>query len=157
MLKAALVAGSFALALSTPSAAQSLLSDWAIADVSQAITDAGATVTGSGTTSDGALYIDGKTASGMKFLAYGTVCSGSPKRCGGLNLSVGFTQPSAAEATRRALEIDRIAVGSRHGGDDRLDVNRYIIFDHGITRKNLQANIEVFLLIAEDIWTGGGK
>lgn len=157
MLKTALIAGGLALALSTPAAAQSLLTDWAISDVSQAITAAGATVTGSGTAADGALYVNGKTASGMKFLAYGTVCSGTPKRCKGLNLSAGFTQSSDAEVNRRMLEIDRMAVGVRNGGENSLDVNRYLIFDNGITMKNVVTNIEVFISIADDIWNGGGK
>lgn len=157
MLKAALIAGSLALALSTPAAAQSLLNDWAIADVSAAITSAGATVTGSGTANDGSLYVTGKSESGMKFLAYGTVCSGTPKRCKGLNLSSGFTLDSNADVDKRVHEIDRMAVGVRNGGDNSLDVNRYVIFDNGITRANLVTNIEVFLSIADDIWNGGGK
>jgi len=157
MLKTAIIAGSLALALSTPAAAQSLLNDWAIPDVSQAITGAGATVTGSGTDENGALYVTAKAPSGMKFLAYGTVCSGATKRCKGLNLSAGFTQESDAQVNKRMLEIDRMAVGVRNGGENSLDVNRYLIFDNGITRANLQTNVEVFISIAEDIWNGGGK
>lgn len=157
MLKTALIATGLAIALSTPAAAQSLLSDWGVSDVTQAITAAGATVTGSGAEPSGAIYVTGKATSGMKFLAYGTVCSTSTKRCKGLNLSAGFTQSSDAEVNRRMLEIDRMAVGVRNGGENSLDVNRYIIFDNGITKANLQTNIEVFLSIADDIWNGGGK
>jgi len=157
MLKKLLVAGALSAIMATPAAAQGLLNDWAIADATKAIVAAGATVTNSGTDENGAIYVSAKSAGGMKFLAYGTVCSGTPKRCKGLNLSAGFTQDSDAAVNARVKEIDRMAVGVRNGGDNSLDVNRYVIFDHGITPKNLEMNITVFLGIAEDIWNGGGK
>lgn len=158
MMKSLAVAGALMVATAaTPAAAQgNLLNDWGIDDVKQAFANVGATVTDSGTEDSGALFVSGKTADGMKFLAYGTVCSGTPKRCKGLNLSAGFTLGSSAEVDRRAREIDRMAVGVRNGGDNSLDVNRYIIFDDGITRKNLEMNISVFIGISEDIWNGGG-
>ena len=158
MMKTLAVAGAFMLAAAaTPAAAQSnLLNDWGIDDVKQAFANLGVTVTDSGTEESGALYVYGKSAEGMKFLAYGTVCTGTPKRCKGLNLSAGFTQDSNAEVDRRVKEIDRMAVSARNGGDNSLDINRYVIFDDGITRKNLEMNISVFIGISEDIWNGGG-
>lgn len=160
MLKKLLIAGAMSAAMSvavaTPAAAQALLTDWAIPDATQAFTAVGAKVTGSGTDESGALYVSGQTADGMKFLAYGTVCSATTKRCKGLNLSAGFTQESNTAVDNRVKEIDRMAVGVRNGGDNSLDVNRYIIFDDGISRKNLQMNLQVFLDIADDIWNGGG-
>jgi hypothetical protein len=156
LLKKLILASAACALLATPAAAQGLLTDWGIADMKTAITATGSKVTGSGTTSDGANYVNGETVEGMKFLAYGTVCSSTTKRCKGVNLSAGFTQNSEAEVDRREKEIDRMAVGVRNGGEKSLDVNRYIIFDNGITAKNLQTNIEVFLGIADDIWNGGG-
>lgn len=157
MFKKLAIAAALSTALATPAAAQSgLLNDWGLADGKAAITGAGATVTDSGTT-DGALYVSGKASTGMKFLAYGTVCSGTPLRCKGMNLSAGFTQDSDAQVNARVREIDRMAVGARNGGDNSLDVNRYVIFDNGITPANLRTNVEVFLNIADDIWNGGGK
>lgn len=157
MIKTLAIAAALSAALVTPAAAQSgLLSDWGIADGKAAVIAAGATVTDSGTT-NGALYVSGKSSDGMKFLAYGTVCTGAPLRCKGMNLSAGFTQDSDAQVNARVKEIDRMAVGARNGGENSLDVNRYVIFDNGITKANLQTNIEVFLSIASDIWNGGGK
>ena len=158
MMKSLAVAGAFMMAAAaTPAAAQgNLLNDWGIDDVKQAFANLGVTVTDSGTEESGALYVYGKSAEGMKFLAYGTVCTGTPKRCKGLNLSAGFTQDSNAEVDRRVKEIDRMAVSARNGGDNSLDINRYVIFDDGITRKNLEMNISVFIGISEDIWNGGG-
>ena len=157
-MKSLAVAGAFMMAAAaTPAAAQgNLLNDWGIEDVKQAFANVGVTVTDSGTEESGALYVYGKTADGMKFLAYGTVCSGTPKRCKGLNLSAGFTLDNSAEVDRRVKEIDRMAVGVRNGGENSLDVNRYVIFDDGITRKNLEMNISVFIGISDDIWNGGG-
>ena len=158
MMKTLAVAGAFMMAAAaTPAAAQgNLLNDWGIDDVKQAFANLGVTVTDSGTEESGALYVYGKSAEGMKFLAYGTVCTGTPKRCKGLNLSAGFTKDSNAEVDRRVKEIDRMAVSARNGGDNSLDINRYVIFDDGITRKNLEMNISVFIGISEDIWNGGG-
>jgi hypothetical protein len=158
MMKSIAVAGAFLmLAAVTPAAAQNdLLNDWGIDDVKQAFTNLGVTVTDSGTEESGALYVSGKTAEGMKFLAYGNACEGTPKRCKGLNLSAIFTLDTNAEVDRRIKEIDRMAVGVRHGADNSLEVNRYLIFDDGITRKNLEVNIAVFLGISDDIWNGGG-
>ena len=158
MMKTLAVAGAFMLAAAaTPAAAQSnLLNDWGIDDVKQAFANLGVTVTDSGTEESGALYVYGKSAEGMKFLAYGTACTGTPKRCKGLNLSASFIQDSNAEVDRRVREIDRMAVSARNGGDNSLDINRYVIFDDGITRKNLEMNISVFIGISEDIWNGGG-
>lgn len=159
MMKTLAVAGAFMMAAAaTPAAAQgNLLNDWGIDDVKQAFANVGVTVTDSGTEEEsGSLYVYGKTAEGMKFLAYGTACTGTPKRCKGLNLSASFIQDSNAEVDRRVKEIDRMAVSARNGGDNSLDINRYVIFDDGITRKNLEMNILVFIGISEDIWNGGG-
>jgi hypothetical protein len=144
-------------AAATPAAAQgNLLNDWGIDDVKQAFTNLGVTVTDSGTEESGALYVSGKTAEGMKFLAYGNACEGTPKRCKGLNLSAIFTLDNNAEVDRRVKEIYQPAVSVRNGGDNSLDVSRYLIFDDGITRTNLEVNIAVFLGISYDIWNGGG-
>jgi len=158
MMKLLAVAGAFLMvAAATPAAAQgNLLNDWGIDDVKQAFTNLGVTVTDSGTEESGALYVSGKTAEGMKFLAYGTVCEGEPKRCKGLNLSAGFTLDNNAEVDRRVKEFYEPAVSVRNGGDNSLDVSRYLIFDDGITRTNLEVNIAVFLGISYDIWNGGG-
>jgi hypothetical protein len=160
MLKSIVTAGALALALSVPGAASAqsgMLSDWGVADMKQAITAAGATVTKDGALDNGAPYVSGVTTSGMKFAIYGTVCSGTPKRCKGANMSASFTLDSDAEVDAREKKIDRSAVGVRNAGDNSLEVSRYLIFDDGISRGNLKVNIEVFLEVAEEIWNGGGE
>jgi len=93
----------------------------------------------------------------MKFVVYGTVCSGAPKRCKGANMTASFTLDSDAAVDAREKKIDRSAVGVRNAGDNSLEVSRYLIFDNGVTRGNVQTNIEVFIEVAEDIWNGGGE
>ncbi|MDP1736910.1 MAG: hypothetical protein Q8L23_05660 [Caulobacter sp.] len=161
MLKKLATASALTLALSTPGAAfaqSGLLTDWGLTDMKQAVTAAGATVTKEGALSDGSPYVGATSAGGMKFVIYGTVCSGTTaKRCKGANMSAGFTLDSDAEVDAREKKIDRSAVGVRNGGDNSLDVSRYLIFDEGISRGNLRVNIEVFIDVAEEIWNGGGE
>ncbi|MDO8296626.1 MAG: hypothetical protein Q7T19_09330 [Caulobacter sp.] len=160
MLKSFATMSALALALTVPAPAlaqsDGLLTDWAPSDMKTAIVAAGATVTKEGALDSAAPYVSGVTANGLKFAIYGTVCSGTPKRCKGANMSASFTLDSDAAVDARVKEIDRSAVSVRNGGDKSLDVSRYIIFDNGITRANLTTNIEVFIEVAEDIWNGGG-
>lgn len=160
MLKSIVTAGALALALSVPGAASAqsgMLSDWGVADMKQAMTAAGATVTKEGALEGGAPYVSGTSAAGMKFLIYGTVCSGTPNRCKGANMTASFTLDSDAEVDAREKKIDRSAVGVRNAGDNSLEVSRYLIFDDGISRSNLKVNIAVFIEVAEEIWNGGGE
>lgn len=161
MLKTFVTAGALALALSVPGAASAqsgLLSDWGVADMKTAITAAGATVTKEGALDSGAPYVGATSAGGMKFVVYGTVCTGTgAKRCKGANMSASFTLDSDAEVDAREKKIDRSAVSVRNAGDNSLEVSRYLIFDDGISRSNLKVNIQVFVEVAEEIWNGGGE
>jgi len=160
MLKPFVLAGAVALALTIPGAALAqggVRSDWAVPAMKQALTAAGATVTKEGTLDDGAPYIGATSTNGMKFVVYGTVCNGAPKRCKGANMTASFTLDSDAAVDAREKKIDRSAVGVRNAGDNSLEVSRYLIFDNGVTRGNVQTNIEVFIEVAEDIWNGGGE
>lgn len=160
MLKSIVTAGALALALSVPGAATAqsgMLSDWGVADMKQAITAAGATVTKEGALDGGAPYVGATSADGMKFLIYGTVCTGTPMRCKGANMTASFTLGSDAEVDAREKKIDRSAVSVRNAGDNSLEVSRYLIFDDGLSRGNLKVNIAVFIEVAEEIWNGGGE
>jgi hypothetical protein len=160
MLKSFATVSALALALSVPGAAfaqSGVLSDWGVPDMKAAIVAAGSTVTKEGALDSGAPYVGATTASGMKYVIYGTVCKGTPQRCQGANITASFTLDSDTEVDQREKKIDRSAVGVRNAGDNSLEVSRYIIFDGGITRGNLATNIEVFVEVAEEIWNGGGE
>ncbi|MDP1632240.1 MAG: hypothetical protein Q8L66_12565 [Caulobacter sp.] len=160
MLKKLALAGALVIAMLAPAAAQAqsgMLSDWGVDDMRQALVAAGAKVTKNGAFTDGSPYLSAETAKGLKFIVYGTVCSGdAAKRCKGANMSASFTLASDAAVDARVKEIDRSAVSVRNGGDKSLSVSRYLIFDDGVARGNLKMNIVVFMNIAEEIWGGGG-
>lgn len=146
------------LALSTASAAVAqeqprtgLLTDWGLEDVRSLITERGETVTDSGV-ENGHLFIAGRTAAGMNFVAYGVGCSGAPARCKGLNLTTGYKLASGAEVDRALKQINLVAVGARNGGDNALDLNRYVVLDGGISRANLKMNIDVFFKLTGEVW-----
>ena len=160
MLKSLATVGALTLALAIPtgaSAQSGLLSDWGLSDMKTALTAAGATITKEGVLDGGAPYVGASSANGMKFVIYGTVCTGTPARCKGANMSASFTLDSDADVDAREKKIDRSAVGVRNAGDNSLEVSRYMLFDGGISRANLATNIEVFIEVSEDIWNGGGE
>lgn len=152
--------GVFALTLllSGGAQAQSMLSDWGIADMRQAVIAAGGTVTREDATADP--YIAAKTAEGLKYTISGRVCdfapgaTSGPKRCKGAFLQSSFTLNSDAEvdAAVKKWGPQYAAVSVSNDGDNGLLVSRYLIFDYGLSRENLRMNLEVFTGIAEKIW-----
>ncbi len=155
-LGSTLVAGVLALGLAFagPANAQTYLADWGVADMRAALTAVNATVTGDGALSDGSPYVSAKSPGGLKFTVSGRVCEGpaGAKRCKGALLETRFTLDSDAQVETRLKQFDFAAVSITNGGESDLLVSRYLIFDHGLHRENLQINISVFTGIAEDIW-----
>lgn len=156
MLRTVTMAGVLALGLSFAGAAsaQSALSDWGVADMRSALTAAKATVTADGLLDDGNPYVSAKSAGGLKFTVSGRVCDGpaTAKRCKGALLETRFTLASDAEVEAKLKQLDYAAVSIVNAGDGDLLVSRYLIFDYGIDRRNLEINLSVFTGVAEDIW-----
>ncbi len=150
------MAGVLALGLSFAGAAnaQTYLVDWGVADMRAALTAANATVTGDGALPNGNPYVSAKSPGGLKFTVSGRVCDGATgaKRCKGALLETRFTLDSEAQVEARLKQFDFAAVSITNGGEGDLLVSRYLIFDHGLHRENLQINISVFTGVAEDIW-----
>lgn len=151
-----IAAGTLAFGLTVAGAAnaQTYLTDWGVADMRTALTSAGATVLGDGVLEDGNPYVSAKSAGGLKFTASGRVCAGpaGAKRCKGALLETRFTLASDAEVETQVKQLDFAAVSISNGGESDLLVSRYLIFDYGLHRQNLEINISVFTGIAEDIW-----
>jgi hypothetical protein len=151
-----LLAGGLALGLSFAGAAnaQTYLADWSVADMRGALTATNATVTGDGALADGSPYVSARSPGGLKFTVSGRVCEGATgaKRCKGALLETRFTLDSDAEVAAKLKQFDYAAVSITNGGDGDLLVSRYLIFDHGLHRENLQINISVFTGVAEAIW-----
>ncbi|ATQ41859.1 hypothetical protein [Caulobacter mirabilis] len=157
MLKILAAATAFGLVATTTAVAQPaskpepLMTDWALEDVRALIVERGETVSDSGV-ENGQLFVAGRTAAGMNFVAYGVGCAGTPVRCKGLNLTTGYRLSNSAEVDQALKQINLVAVGSRNGGDSALDLNRYVLFDGGIARANLKANIDVFFRLTGQVW-----
>lgn len=130
-----------------------LLTDWGLEDVRGLITERGETVTDSGV-ENGHLFVAGKTAAGMNFVAYGVGCAGTPVRCKGLNLTTGYRLPTGQDVDEALKQLNLVAVGARNGGDSALDLNRYVVLDGGISRANLKMNINLFFKLTGEVWKG---
>lgn len=156
MLRTVTMAGVLVLGLSFAGAARagSELSDWGVADMRAALVAAKATVTGDGVLDDGNPYVSARSPGGLKFTVTGRVCDGpaGARRCKGALLETRFTLDSDAEVEAKRKQLDYAAVSIVNAGDGALLVSRYLIFDYGIQRQNLEINLSVFTGIAEDIW-----
>ncbi len=156
MLKSIIAAGAVAGALSFAGAAQAqaYLPDWGIADMRAAVVGSGATIVREDNTGDP--YIAAKTPGGLKFTIQGRVCEGAngAKRCKGAFLQSSFTLESDAEvdAAVKKWAPQYAAISCSNDGEKGMLVSRYLIFDYGIHKENLELNISVFYGIAEQIW-----
>lgn len=156
MLRFLAAGGAFAIALVVAGGAQaqSMLSDWSISDMRQAVVAAGATVTREDNSGDP--YIAAKTADGLKFTISGRVCDGASgaKHCKGAFLQASFTMDSDAEVDVAVKKWgpQYAAISVTNDGEKGMLVSRYLIFDYGVSRENLRMNLEVFTGIAEKIW-----
>lgn len=133
--------------------AAAYMSDWAPEEMKAILKEAGAKITEEGKTDDGEPYISAESSEGLKFTVYGAACDVGPtKRCRGAEFSTSYTLDSDAEVAAKVKSLKYAAVAASDGGDKTLNVDRYLIFDHGISRENVLTNLTVFLSIAEQIW-----
>lgn len=156
MLKTIIAAGAAAAALSFAGTAQAqnYLPDWGIADMRAAVIASGAKINREDNGEDP--YIAAETAAGLKFTIEGRVCEGAKgaKRCKGAFLQSSFTLDSDAEVDKAVKEWGPkfAAISCTNDGEKGLLVSRYLIFDYGIHKENLELNVGVFTGIAEQIW-----
>lgn len=110
-------------------------------------------VTGEGVDQDGDYYLDVETDSGLPFTAYGVICDEDDptKDCIGLNLVTTFSLEAGKDVQAAVDTVQNAFIKVYKSGED-LRIARYVIFDEGITRGNLQANVEVFVDIADMVW-----
>ena len=144
----AVTAALFLLAAASSAYAQSggnLMTSWSPAELKPVFTGMGMTIAGEETLPDGTPVVLVTSADGVNFYAYGGDCTGkgAEARCNGLNLEAFVEHETVAEAQATYKATDFIAI--KYFVDDKdVRLSRYIIFDGGITRKNLETNIEVF-------------
>jgi len=140
-------------AFGAPAFAQSIMKDFSWPEMRAEIAVAGAEVTRDDITGD-LRYLAGKDDTGLVFAVYGFQCDSkeTSQRCTGADFVSSFTFKDPATVNDALAQIDYASLADYKGDDERLKIARYVIFDNGITRENLQANIEVFLRLSNKIW-----
>lgn len=132
--------------------AQTYLSTWSAADMRKVLTEMNYKINVD-TVENNAPVIAAETPNGLKFQITGTACegSGTALRCYGADLYASISWDTAAEAKTIFAKVDYAAVKYWMEDDKTIGVQRYLIFDEGIHRENLKANISVFTAITEQI------
>jgi len=140
-------------AFGAPAFAQSLMKDFSWSEMRAELATAGATITKEDVASD-QRYLAGKDDTGLVFAVYGFQCDTTEisQRCTGADFVSSFTLADPADINDILDMIDYASLSDYKGDDERLKISRYVIFDGGITRENLQVNIEVFLRLSNDVW-----
>jgi hypothetical protein len=140
-------------ALGAPAFGQTLMKDFSWTEMRAELVAAGAEVTRDGA-SDDSRYLVGKDDTGLTFSVYGMQCDTKEitQRCTGADFVASFTLKDPSTINTVLDDVDYAALGDYKGDDGNLKISRYVIFDHGIARENLQVNIEVFLRLSNDIW-----
>lgn len=156
-IAAAATAALFLCATAGGASAQSakLMTDWSTGDLKPLLTDMGMTIKGEEALDNGTPLLLVTSADGFNFFAYGGDCTGSgaQARCNGLNLEAYIDHDTVAEAEATYKATDFIAI--KYNLDEKsVRISRYIIFDGGITRDNLEANIEVFTRLSGKVMSG---
>jgi hypothetical protein len=128
------------------------LSSWSVAEMRQALTAMGLTVTRETRLDNFDPLLVVRAASGAAFVVQGAGCSGTgvAARCQGANL-VAFVDYDAPAKLQAAIErLTYPAVIVKAETPNTLNLSRYVIFDEGIRVKNLQANVAVFLAVVDE-------
>lgn len=147
-----------AIALAAPCAADAataeVMLNWNPAEMRSVVTGLGMTVLGQRTDDKGFPVLEVKSANGFNFEIYGTECKGAGAgiRCDGAEFVATIDYDTPSKADRDLAQIDYAALKYYKQDDDTIALSRYIIFDDGITRQNLEVNLRVFVTISERIW-----
>lgn len=106
-----------------------------------------------GVDQDGDYYFEVEANTGLMFYLYGASCSGDDPATGclGLNMVATFNLDSDAD-TRAVMESISYAFMKVYRSDIDVKIARYVIFDGGISRANMKANVSVFAEIGDLIW-----
>jgi len=86
---------------------------------------------------------------GANFALYGAACSGmgAATRCKGVSLVAFVTYDTPAKAQAALTRLDYPAVKATRDDPRTVSLSRYVILDEGVSRKNLEANIQLFVAI----------
>ncbi len=145
------------LLTAAPASAQTAgsLSQWTVADMTVALRAVGATINNTSTDDAGNPMIEATAANGLRFTVFGMACdrnTGARRACKGAEFSAIYNMRTVAAANAALEEIDYAAVSYFRDGTN-IRVTRYVIFDYGISKENLNVNLRVFINIAKEIGT----
>jgi hypothetical protein len=144
-----------ALALAgAPASGQTVMLNFSFPEMREQVAAIKATPGKEGEIEDKTHYLQAKAESGLNFTVYGIECDSNEatQRCRGAEIVSSFDLASEEKVAEAMEQIDYAAVGDFDGGEGRLRLSRYLIFDEGITPGNLKANLKVFISIADDVW-----
>lgn len=149
----AMLAGLWAMT-AAPASAQEVMLSWSPAEMKSILASLKAEVTGEDRTNEDNPNIEAKSANGLKFDIYGAECEkiGGVDRCRGLEFAAVFNLGDEEDVEEALSELDYAAVSIFDDGDGDLKLTRYLILDKGVTRGNLEVNLEVFLAISHKVW-----
>jgi hypothetical protein len=127
---------------------------WSPAEMKSILASLKVEVTDEGQTDGGRPHIEAESSQGLKFDIYGAECEkvGGVDRCRGLELAAVFNLEDQEDVDEALGELDYAAVSIYDDDDGDLKVTRYVILDKGVTRGNVEVNIDVFLAINHEVW-----
>jgi hypothetical protein len=107
-----------------------------------------------GVDEEGDYFLEVETADGLVYHLFGASCDDDDpaKACLGLNMVATFSLKDAADIHAVMDGISYAFLKVYRAGDE-VKIARYVIFDGGITRDNMKANISVFSGIAKAVWS----
>jgi hypothetical protein len=137
-----------------PTFGQTVMLNFSFPEMREQVAAIKATPGKEGETEDKTHYLQAEAESGLNFTIYGIECDSkeATQRCRGAEIVSSFDLASEEKVTKAMELIDYAAVADIDGGDGRLRLSRYVIFDEGITPGNLRTNLKVFISIADDVW-----
>lgn len=129
-----------------------MIASWTSAEMKAVVAGMGLTVVRETRLDNGDPLLVVRSPSGASFVIQGGACVGlaAAARCQGANLTafIPYETPAKAQAALDRVVYPFVTVAL---DDDRtLSISRYIIFDEGIHRRNLEANIRLFLAILDE-------
>ncbi len=124
-----------------------LVSSWTPAEMRALAQGMGLTVTQEARLDNGDPVLAMRAVTGTAFLVQGAACE--KLRCRGAVLMAFVTYDTPVKAQEAVKRLDFAAVAVRADDPKVLTLSRYLVFDGGVHRQNLQANVELFLAVVE--------
>lgn len=124
-----------------------LLTGWTPAQMKALAQGMGLTVTQEAKLDNGDPVLAVRSGTGAAFVIQGAACD--VVRCRGATLMAFVTYDTPLKAQEALKRLDFAAVQVRADEPKVLTLSRYVLFDGGITRPNLTANVELFLAVVE--------